>query len=200
MFAQLTSEKLYNWLNIPWNLLYVSSNIQWRIYFADYWWHFSSFPYINKWEGRMRGGRWRSSNLTRLRCRRVWARRGVESPAGPRETNVFGPLPTCRLSFVYAEYDSLGPESFRALKTCKFGPQNKRISFDYPVFLLSLWFPGPLFRSGPRETVTPFTPSLWPCGLESRPRPSESMKLFSTCKLILSTQNSTNVDSLELHL
>ncbi len=29
---------------------------------------------------------------------------------------------------------------------------------------------------------------------------SESMKLFSTYKLIPSTQNSTNVDSLELHL
>ncbi len=37
-------------------------------------------------------------------------------------------------------------------------------------------------------------------GFESRPRPSESMKLLSTYKLIPSTQNSTNVDSLELHL
>ncbi len=37
-------------------------------------------------------------------------------------------------------------------------------------------------------------------GFESRPRPSESMKLFSTFKLYPSTQNSTNVDSLELHL
>jgi hypothetical protein len=37
-------------------------------------------------------------------------------------------------------------------------------------------------------------------GFESRPGPSESMKLFSTNKLITSTQNSTNVDSLELHL
>jgi hypothetical protein len=34
-------------------------------------------------------------------------------------------------------------------------------------------------------------------GFESRPRPSESMKLFSANKLIPSTQNSTNVDSLE---
>jgi hypothetical protein len=37
-------------------------------------------------------------------------------------------------------------------------------------------------------------------GFESRPRPSESMKLFSSYKLIPSTQNSTNVDSLELNL
>ncbi len=37
-------------------------------------------------------------------------------------------------------------------------------------------------------------------GFESRPRPSESMKLFSSFKLIASTQNSTNVDSLKLHL
>jgi hypothetical protein len=37
-------------------------------------------------------------------------------------------------------------------------------------------------------------------GFESRPGPSESMKLFSTYKLIPSTQNSTNVDSHELHL
>ncbi len=37
-------------------------------------------------------------------------------------------------------------------------------------------------------------------GFESRSRPSESMKLFLTDKLIPSTQNSTNVDSLELHL
>ncbi len=35
---------------------------------------------------------------------------------------------------------------------------------------------------------------------ESRPGPSESMKLFSSNKLIPSTQNSTNVDSHELHL
>jgi hypothetical protein len=35
-------------------------------------------------------------------------------------------------------------------------------------------------------------------GFESRPGPSESMKLFSTYKLIPSTQNSTNVDSHEL--
>jgi hypothetical protein len=34
-------------------------------------------------------------------------------------------------------------------------------------------------------------------GFESRPGPSESMKLFSTNKLIPSTQNSTNVDSIE---
>ncbi len=34
---------------------------------------------------------------------------------------------------------------------------------------------------------------------ESRPGPSVSMKLFSTNKLIPSTQNSTNVDSHELH-
>jgi hypothetical protein len=26
--------------------------------------------------------------------------RGVESPAGPRETNVYGPIRTCRFSFV----------------------------------------------------------------------------------------------------
>jgi hypothetical protein len=37
-------------------------------------------------------------------------------------------------------------------------------------------------------------------GFESRPGPSESMKLFSTNKLIPSTQNSTIVDSHELHL
>jgi hypothetical protein len=37
-------------------------------------------------------------------------------------------------------------------------------------------------------------------GFESRPGPSDSMKLFSTNKLIPSTQNSTNVDSHELHL
>ncbi len=37
-------------------------------------------------------------------------------------------------------------------------------------------------------------------GFESRPGPSESMKLFSTNKLIPSTQISTNVDSHELHL
>jgi hypothetical protein len=37
-------------------------------------------------------------------------------------------------------------------------------------------------------------------GFESRPGPSESMKLFSSNKLIPSTQNSTNVHSLELHL
>jgi hypothetical protein len=36
--------------------------------------------------------------------------------------------------------------------------------------------------------------------IHSRPRPSESMKLFATYKLIPSTQNSTNVDFLELHL
>ncbi len=37
-------------------------------------------------------------------------------------------------------------------------------------------------------------------GFESRPRPSESVKLCSTYKLIPSTQNFTNVHSLELHL
>jgi hypothetical protein len=37
-------------------------------------------------------------------------------------------------------------------------------------------------------------------GFESRPGPSESMKLFSSNKLIPSTQNSTNVNSHELHL
>ncbi len=37
-------------------------------------------------------------------------------------------------------------------------------------------------------------------GFESRPGPSESIKLFSSNKLIPSTQNSTNVDSHELHL
>ncbi len=37
-------------------------------------------------------------------------------------------------------------------------------------------------------------------GFESRPGPGESMKLFSSNKLIPSTQNSTNVDSHELHL
>ncbi len=37
-------------------------------------------------------------------------------------------------------------------------------------------------------------------GFESRPEPSESMKSFSSNKLIPSTQNSTNVDSNELHL
>jgi hypothetical protein len=26
--------------------------------------------------------------------------RGVESPAGPRETNAYGPLPSCRFTFV----------------------------------------------------------------------------------------------------
>ncbi len=37
-------------------------------------------------------------------------------------------------------------------------------------------------------------------GFESRPGSSESMKLFSTNKLIPLTQNSTNVESHELHL
>jgi hypothetical protein len=37
-------------------------------------------------------------------------------------------------------------------------------------------------------------------GFESRPRPSETMNLFSSNKLIPSTQKSKNVDSLELHL
>jgi hypothetical protein len=37
-------------------------------------------------------------------------------------------------------------------------------------------------------------------GFESRPGPSESMNLFPSFKLIPSTQNSTNVDSHELHL
>ncbi len=80
-------------------------------------------------------------------------------------------LPTCRFGFVWA---TLEPVSFVVLEACKFGLQNKRISFHYPVFLLFSWFPGPLFRSRPRETVTPLretvkplretvTPSLRPC-------------------------------------
>jgi hypothetical protein len=36
--------------------------------------------------------------------------------------------------------------------------------------------------------------------LESRPKPRESIKLFSLSKLIPSTRNSTNVNSVELHL
>ncbi len=85
--------------------------------------------------------------------------RAVESLGGPRETIVYGPLRTWRLTFVWTEYASR-PESFGALEACKFGAQNKGISFDYPIFLLFSWYPGPLFLPGPREIVTPFTPSL----------------------------------------